>query len=112
MAWIEIPEKYLMKNNGIQKVSVTGLTFCLVFNEDRWIAFSRKCPHAGAPLDQGWCDDGMIVCPYHRQRFDLTTGKGAEGQGNYITIYPVAYIEGKWCIQVKPTFMQRLFSRS
>lgn len=111
MAWIDIPEKYFIADGKIRKVSVPGLTFCLVFHEGEWVAFSKKCPHAGAPLDQGWCTDGFVVCGYHRQRFDLATGKGAEGQGNYITIYRLEQLEDKWRIQVKDSFFRKLFSR-
>lgn len=111
MAWVEIPEEYLITDERIRQVSVSGLTFCLVFHGGRWIAFSRKCPHAGAPLDQGWCKDGVIVCPYHRQEFDLKTGKGAQGQGNFITIYPLKEVADRWYIEVKEGFFQRLFAK-
>lgn len=110
MAWVEIPAKYLTVKERIQRAEVPGLTFCLVYHEGRWIAFSKKCPHAGAPLEQGWLEDGMLVCAYHRQRFDLKTGRGMLGQGNFITIYPTEQINGKWSIQMKPGFFKRLFS--
>lgn len=28
------------------------------------------CPHRGARLSQGWCEDGNVVCPYHGWQFD------------------------------------------
>lgn len=112
MAWVEISEKYMIADGGIRQVAVAGLTFCLVFHEGSWVAFSKKCPHAGAPLQQGWCSDGFVVCAYHRQKFDLKTGKGTTGQGNYITIYPLREIENKWYIDVKESFLRRLFLRS
>lgn len=110
MAWIEIPNRYLSADGKIRQVSVSGLTFCLVFHEGHWIAFSKKCPHAGAPLDQGWCVEGFVVCPYHRQQFDLKTGRGLEGQGNYITIYSLQRDGDKWFVQVKGSLFKRLFS--
>lgn len=109
MAWVEIPAKYLIRKDEIQRAEVPGLSFCLVFQDERWVAFSKKCPHAGAPLDQGWIEGGAVICAYHRQRFDLNTGKGAVGQGNFITIYPTMQINDKWCIHVKPGFFKRLF---
>lgn len=112
MAWVEIPAKYLKIKEGIRRAEVPGLSFCLVYYCERWIAFSKKCPHAGAPLEQGWLENGYIVCPYHRQQFDLETGSGAIGQGNFITIYPTEEINGRWNIQIKKSFFKRLFSGS
>jgi nitrite reductase (NADH) small subunit len=109
MKWIEIPAHFLVKE-GIQLVKLREKTFCLVFYEGRFVAFSQKCPHAGAPLQQGWCEEGKIVCAYHRQRFDLQTGKGEEGQGNYINIYPTKCEEMRWYVGLKPTFWERIFS--
>lgn len=108
MNWVEIPSRYLSKGQ-IQRVVLPGKTFCLVYWEGAYIAFSRKCPHAGAPLDQGWIEDGHVVCAYHRQRFDLHTGKGDIGQGNFITIYPTKEENGKWYIGIKKAFWERLF---
>lgn len=110
MAWVEISEKYLIPDGNIQRASVPGLVFCLVYFEGSWVAFSKKCPHAGAPLDQGWLEAGTVVCAYHRQRFDLKSGKGVQGQGNYITIYPLRQIEKKWFVEVKKSFFGGLFS--
>ena len=52
-------------------------------------ALSAKCPHAGGDLTQGWCKDGKLVCPVHRYSYNLETGKGSEGQNDYINSYPV-----------------------
>jgi len=39
------------------------------------------CPHLGGPLEDAMPDaDGCIVCPWHGYRFDLRTGKSAEGR--------------------------------
>lgn len=108
MKWVEIPEKFLNQDT-IQLVKLPEKSFCLVLYEGRFVAFSRKCPHAGAPLEQGWCEGDHIVCAYHRQQFDLRTGKGKVGQGNYIEIYPTKYEGGKWYIGVKPPFWKKLF---
>ena len=38
--------------------------------------YSAVCPHMGGPLDQGRVENGEVVCPWHRYRYDLTTGEG------------------------------------
>lgn len=108
MKWVEIPSKYL-RHEGIHVVRLPEKTFCLTWYKDQYVAFSRKCPHAGAPMEQGWVEGHQLVCAYHRQRFDLKTGKGEVGQGNFIHIYPTKELDGKWCVGLKKTFWQKLF---
>ena len=34
-----------------------------------------RCPHANGPLGRGWIEEGEAVCPLHRWRFKLSTGR-------------------------------------
>jgi phenylpropionate dioxygenase-like ring-hydroxylating dioxygenase large terminal subunit len=38
--------------------------------------YSSVCPHMGGPLDSGQIANGEVICPWHRFRFDLSTGQG------------------------------------
>jgi len=42
---------------------------------DAVVAFEDVCPHAGAPLSEGVCKDGEVVCSWHGFRFDAATGE-------------------------------------
>ncbi|HME73985.1 MAG TPA: Rieske (2Fe-2S) protein [Myxococcota bacterium] len=43
-------------------------------------AHTTVCPHLGGPLEKAMPDaNGCIVCPWHGYRFDLRTGKSADG---------------------------------
>jgi NADPH-dependent 2,4-dienoyl-CoA reductase/sulfur reductase-like enzyme/nitrite reductase/ring-hydroxylating ferredoxin subunit len=37
-------------------------------------ALESKCPHAGAPLEQGAVCNGRLICPWHAGTFELATG--------------------------------------
>lgn len=42
---------------------------------DSYYAISPFCPHAGANLSRGEATKGIITCPGHGLRFDVTTGQ-------------------------------------
>ncbi len=56
------------------KVTVDGTEMILVRDGDQVHAYQAKCPHAGAPLEQGVVCDGRIVCPWHKGMFALADG--------------------------------------
>jgi 3-phenylpropionate/trans-cinnamate dioxygenase ferredoxin subunit len=89
MTWYEIPGVKFTGQPFIKRVKAGGKTICLVGYEKEIFALSAKCPHAGGDLTQGWCKEGKLICPLHRYSFDLRTGKGSEGQNDYIDSYPV-----------------------
>lgn len=57
------------------KVDVDGRPVALFRDGDRIVAFEDSCPHAGAPLSNGVCRDGEVVCSWHGFRFDARTGE-------------------------------------
>ncbi|EFK56495.1 Rieske (2Fe-2S) protein [Sphingobacterium spiritivorum] len=109
MQWIEIPSQFLNKPEEIRLVKVPGLNFCLTKQDGAWVAFSEKCPHAGAPLSTGWCEEGRVICPYHRHAFSLKTGRGDPGQGNFVNLYPLKQDQGKWFVGIDKKWWQKLF---
>ncbi len=53
-------------------------------------AFAALCPHAGAPMCEGWVDGlGRIVCPLHKYRFDPKNGRNTSGEGYKLFTYPI-----------------------
>jgi nitrite reductase/ring-hydroxylating ferredoxin subunit len=94
MNWYRILDVQLTGKPFIKKVKAGGKTFCLVSVDDKIYALSAKCPHAGGDLTQGWCKEGKLICPVHRYSYNIETGKGSEGQNDYIKSYPVEIREG------------------
>jgi nitrite reductase/ring-hydroxylating ferredoxin subunit len=81
---VEIPE-----HDFVQQISVNGKKLCMVRNLGQLYVVQNTCPHAGGILSGGWCKNGNLICPIHRREYSLETGRGAEGQGDYIDIYPL-----------------------
>lgn len=92
-----------------KKVKVAGKAICLLKLDGKLFAIGNRCPHAGADLSQGWCEGQKIVCPYHRHRFDLTTGKGDTGQGNFIPVYPTKIQDGQLYVGMEKPWWKTLF---
>ena len=89
MKWFKIfSSDVLIGSDFVKRIEVSGKKLCVVKTANKIFVIQNKCPHAGAELSAGWCHNGNIVCPYHRHEFDLTTGRGIAGQGNYVNTYP------------------------
>lgn len=109
MKWIKIPSSALQIKAPIQLIKLEGRKFCLIYHEGNWHATSYTCPHAGANLANGWCEEGKLFCPFHRHSFDLVDGKGAVGQNNNIKIYRIEEREDGMYIKLPQSFFKRIF---
>lgn len=109
MKWVEINQEKL-SNKPVQRISVEGKTLVYVkFNEEIFITES-KCPHAGADISLGWCNsEGNLVCPFHRNEYQLKNGRGKVGQGDYLKTYPVKQELGKVFVGLKISWWKNLF---
>jgi nitrite reductase/ring-hydroxylating ferredoxin subunit len=88
LRWYKIEEQ-IPEGDFIRQVVVAGKKLCLLRNEGQLYLVQNTCPHAGGILSGGWCQNGSIICPIHRYAYSLDNGRGAEGQGDYINIYPL-----------------------
>ncbi|OBF61482.1 (2Fe-2S)-binding protein [Mycobacterium sp. 852002-53434_SCH5985345] len=62
-----------------RRVEVDGVGVVLYRTDDRVLAVGARCPHLGAPMDDGWIDRGRIVCPWHGSRFACESGDVLRG---------------------------------
>jgi nitrite reductase/ring-hydroxylating ferredoxin subunit len=54
------------------------------------------CPHAGAPLGEGVLHDGVIICPWHKAAFRISTGEHVEPPAvDDLRHYPITIVEGR-----------------
>jgi nitrite reductase/ring-hydroxylating ferredoxin subunit len=54
-----------------------------------------RCPHAGAPMQDGWLYDGSVVCPFHRYQFDPATGRCRNADRYRLPVYPTVVRDGR-----------------
>ena len=56
-------------------VVVDGLGLAIFRDGETYHALLGRCPHADGVMGEGWVEEGEAVCPSHRWRFRLTTGR-------------------------------------
>ncbi|MBS1509397.1 MAG: Rieske 2Fe-2S domain-containing protein [Bacteroidetes bacterium] len=84
------PEAIAFGENGLAEVTVHGKTICLAMHQQQLRACAQKCPHAGAPMVNGYVDPlGNIVCHLHRYKFSLQNGRNTSGEGYYLKTFPI-----------------------
>lgn len=89
--WVRFADNYKqldeLLNKQVSKViCIDGKEVLLVKSEGCFYLTALKCPHQGASLKHAVCEEGKLVCPWHRYGFDLKTGRGA---GLYLENYPI-----------------------
>jgi nitrite reductase/ring-hydroxylating ferredoxin subunit len=95
-------EQSLIKEGEIRELNWEGKELCLVKRKGNIHVFDNACPHNGFSLSKGWCsDDDAIVCPLHRFRFDLVTGRAKSGIATAVRVYPVKEKDGALFIEIE-----------
>lgn len=93
MQWVKLDKHQNMLIDSLELRSILQLniegalvSFCKVNNEI--YAFKDRCPHAGASLSEGGCNKyGIVSCPLHGYKFDVTKGKSSDGHQYVLTTY-------------------------
>ncbi|MBN1406853.1 MAG: Rieske (2Fe-2S) protein [Calditrichaceae bacterium] len=57
-------------------------------------ALRDSCPHQGAPISDGYADEGFAVCPHHGWKFKLEDGSFSHNELSKIPTYDVKEKDG------------------
>jgi nitrite reductase/ring-hydroxylating ferredoxin subunit len=63
------------------EVRFGGRAFRVVELAGELLAHATECPHRLGPLAEAAVEDGCVRCPWHGYRFDVRTGRSADGRG-------------------------------
>lgn len=66
------------------------------------VVHSAICAHWRGPLDAVPVEDGCIRCPWHGYRFDLRTGRSADGRGLRLAPPPALEVDASGCVRLVP----------
>ena len=79
-----------MPDMQILSIEMGVKTISLLRRGNQVFAFAATCPHAGAPMCDGWLNtEGQVVCPLHKYVFDPVNGRNTSGEGYKLVTFPV-----------------------
>ena len=111
MVWVKVLSKQeTEREDFVEMAKANGKKICIIKHKGKFAAVQNNCPHAGGILSGGWCKEGNIICPIHRYEYSLITGRGAEGQGDYIDIYATELREDGLYVGLIQSWIKKIFS--
>jgi nitrite reductase/ring-hydroxylating ferredoxin subunit len=81
-------------------VEVEGLRVAVFNDGGAFHALSARCPHSAGPLDRGWIEEGEAVCPLHRWRFRLGSGRCSTVRGESVHRFACEVRDGRIYVAV------------
>lgn len=87
--WIDLgPLSEFSVERPVLRTDGEGRRFACVFRGGEVHALDDRCPHQGYPLSEGTLRGGVLTCPWHNWKFDITSGActfGGEAVRRYAT---------------------------
>lgn len=74
MAYMKVATLEEIAPGTARQVVVNGRKIGLFNRNGKIFALDDTCPHRGANLSEGECDETSVFCPWHGAAFDLATG--------------------------------------
>ncbi len=95
--------------DGKKAFKIEGKRILLMRKADEVFALENRCAHLNLPLSPGKFDGDFIVCPFHRARFCVRTGKldrkafllGRLGK-ECVPTFPVSVTDGRVQVGLEP----------
>lgn len=77
-----------------QTVAVRGEPVALFRVGGALYALNNTCVHEDGPLGEGHIEGGVVVCPYHNWRYELSSGKCMSEPGRAVGCFAVREHDG------------------
>lgn len=89
--WVRVDDPRVegLQEGGVLRVTLKERGVVFVRTQGTLRALADQCPHQGKSFDGGWCEEGFLVCPWHRMQFDPATGHNRFGMTGNMTVYPL-----------------------
>ncbi len=77
--WVDVCQWVEIEEGRAIAVEVDGLAIAVYRHDDKPYALTDRCPHAGGSMAGGWVEENEAICPLHRWRFRLVSGRCTSG---------------------------------
>ena len=90
-----------LPEGAMREVELGGRKVLLTRVDGACHAVGATCPHAGGPLAEGVLHGGVVVCPWHKAAFRVTTGELVEPPAvDDLPVFPVRIADGQVLVTV------------
>ena len=93
--WQRVAALEEVPDGGCLAVDHAGHPVVLVRTGEQVRALENVCPHAGAPLSEGFLEDGKLTCAWHGWTFDVQSGRSCDGAGMAVPVHEVKVEDGQ-----------------
>ena len=100
MPLFPVPESQLPKEGLGVRVPCGARDVALFRLNGELRAIEDVCPHAGAPLHDGWTEGNSVMCPLHGWMFDTRTGACETSPGWDVATFAVKIEDGSVSVEV------------
>ena len=79
MVFIKVAATDEIRPGEMKAFNIEGKDILLAGYEGSYYAIDNKCTHMNGDLSKGKLEGKIVICPRHKSRFDITTGKCIAG---------------------------------
>lgn len=99
--WIRLIETGKVALGASVCVESGGKNFGVFHLESGFHVIDNRCPHKGAPLHEGFVQNGVVVCPWHQWEFQLSDGQCLSLPNQAVTCYKTEIKENALWVEIK-----------
>ena len=87
-------------DGGCLAVDAGATSLVLVRRGDDVRALENRCPHAGAPLSEGFLEGCRLTCAWHGWTFDVETGVSTDDETMVVPTFAVRVVGGDVLVEM------------
>jgi nitrite reductase/ring-hydroxylating ferredoxin subunit len=84
--------------NQIYSINLEGNTILATKFQSELCLFDDTCPHQGFSLKEGLCENGQVICSWHKYAYCLKSGRDLSTSGTSLKIYKVKLENDLWYV--------------
>jgi 3-phenylpropionate/trans-cinnamate dioxygenase ferredoxin subunit len=87
--WYKVGEVGELKEQCISLAELPDRKILVSLVQGTYYAYAHKCPHASGHFANGYITANTeVVCPLHKYKFDLKTGRCNSSDGYFLKTFP------------------------